>query len=431
MGTIWGENRAEIDSDDDDHDDISEGDDMDDSGEDNDDEESGNDEDDDEERTKKMEIFIRTFHNGDYDIQFEAALSFDRGVTLPVRPTQASYNKPDNWIERNRIGLEKVKGQLQTCIDSAINKKMYNLQLIHNGYQLIHNSYENQLLDNEEPIVWHESVLDEYWDQLEDALSGDELVTNICGIEIMNVQMKKERLAALVTALSEQVSSSAYIQFHNTNLCGESIISLSELLDVSTTLQSFSISHNRIDNMESARCLSRSLKSHSCIKDLQLYRCDLGSSPEILAVILQSDISLINLSNNNIDSLGAVKIAQYLESDPPIEYLLLGHNRLNDDDVILISQALKRNTNLKTIHIHTNNFTAIGVKALLTCAFDSSSLNAISESNHNLTRIEMFHNHNDKLAGCIDRFVKLDRKLCLPCKTRIHYSNILQIYQRN
>jgi len=35
--------------------------------------------------------------------------SWDRNVTLPGRPTQASYNKPENWVHRNCIGLEKVK----------------------------------------------------------------------------------------------------------------------------------------------------------------------------------------------------------------------------------------------------------------------------------------------------------------------------------
>ena len=47
--------------------------------------------------------------------------------------------------------------------------------------------------------------------------------------------------------------------------------------------------------------------------------CDLGSSPEILSVIviLQSDVEYIGIDNNNIDSLGAVKIDEYLEGDPP------------------------------------------------------------------------------------------------------------------
>jgi len=105
-----------------------------------------------------------------------------------------------------------------------------------------------------------------------------------------------------------------------------------------------------------------------------LLHCDLGSSPEILSVILQSDVEHIILENNNIDSLGAVAIAEYLESDPPIEELCLAYNQLNDDDVILISRALKRNTNLHEIDLVSNKITSIGVKAVLTCVFDISSL---------------------------------------------------------
>jgi hypothetical protein len=137
--------------------------------------------------------------------------------------------------------------------------------------------------------------------------------------------------------------------------------------------------------------------------------CDLGISSEILSVLLQSDIKYIDLENNNIDSLGAVKIAEYLGGDPAIDRIDLDCNRLNDDDAILISQALKRNTNLETINIHSNNFTSIGVKALLSCVFDGSSLNAISESNHTLERLVLFAQKSYYLADCIYRLLCLDR----------------------
>jgi hypothetical protein len=126
----------------------------------------------------------------------------------------------------------------------------------------------------------------------------------------------------------------------------------------------------------------------------------------MLSVILQSDVRHIDICNNNIDSLGAVTIAEYLESDPPIERLSLGCNRLNDDDAILILQALKRNTNLCEIYLHTNNLTSIGVKALLSCVFDGSNLNAISESNHTVTEMDLFDDNKSHcsglLQGCID-----------------------------
>ena len=361
-----------------------------------------------------VEKFIRTFDIGNYDIEFDNALSYDRGVILPAQPTQASYIKPDNWIERNRIGLEKLEGRLQSCIESVSHGTSLELKLSHN-------SNGDELMDNEESIVWHEPILDEYWDQLENEIDRRKqlgIVTKITGIDIRNVEMKKDRIAALV-AIFRSVNNSSTdvsfinVSFINANLCEEGIVLLSELVDVSSKLIWLFLHHNRIDNMDSARCLSRSLKLHICINRLWLTHCDLGSTPEILLVILQSDVDYINLYNNNIESLGVVKIAEYLEGDPPIRRIDLDHNQLNDGDIIHISQALKRNTNLKTLSLCSNNFTCIGVKALLTCAFDSSSLNAISESNHTLTEISFFSEESNRpiqrLDGFIARLLELDR----------------------
>jgi hypothetical protein len=228
--------------------------------------------------------------------------------------------------------------------------------------------------------------------------------------------MKKECFAALVAMFvsGRATNSSTCTGFINANLCEEGIISLSKLVEASSMLNIFSLSHNRIDNMESASSLSRSLRNHNHISWLHLTHCDLGSSPEILLLILQSEIKCINLAHNNIDSLGAVKIAEYLEGDPPIKELSLTCNRLNDDDAVLISQALKRNTNLRELRLPSNNFTSIGVKALLTCLFDCSSLNAISESNHTLTEmIIFFDNDNNRpikeLHNCINKLLGFDR----------------------
>jgi hypothetical protein len=370
-------------------------------------------------KDETMEQFIRTFNNGDYDEKIDAKLSADRGVRMPVRATQASYNKPNNWRERNRFGLVIVKDQLQYCIDSLAPdlSGSFNLDLRHNT----NTTWDQQLLmDYEEPIVWHEPILDEYWNNLDAAIDRRrqlDRVTDISGIHIENVEIKKERLAGLLSIFrnGSATNSSRCLDFNNANICGEGIVCLSKLLDVSSELKYFYLYHNRIDNMESVRCLSRSLKSHTCINTLSLAHCDLGSSPEILSVILQSDVSLINLEHNNIDSLGAVKIAEYLESNPPIRCIDLDHNRLNDEDAILISQALKRNTNLRRIDFCSNNFTSVGVQALLTCVFDGSSLNAISESNHTLVEMIIFSNQDSdnsssySFCSCIDELLQLGR----------------------
>jgi len=359
--------------------------------------------------------FIHAFNNGEYDDEFDNELGSDRSRVIPsAHTTQASYNKPDNWRERNRIGLENVIQRLKSCIDSVTRDNSFNLELTHNV-----NSLWDQLMDNEEPIVWHEPIVDEYWGRLEAEIDRrkrlDNVTTDIERITIMNIEMKEELLDALVDIFrsGRATNSIEHIDFDNVNLCEEGIRSVSKLVEVSYQLCYLYLDHNRIDNMESARCLSRSLKSHTCIHTLHLTHCDLGSNPEILLVLLQSEIKYINLDNNNIDSLGVAKIAQYLESDPPIDRIDLDHNRLNDDDAIIISQALKRNTILRHLDLRLNNITFIGVKALLNCVFDSSSLNAISESNHTLIYIYMFpdlfpEGGNKSLRGCVDRLLELD-----------------------
>ena len=375
---------------------------------DDDDDDSGSVE---EVKDETVETFIRTFSIGNYDIEFDNALSIDRAVTLPAMPTQASYNKPDNWRERNRIGLERVKEQLQGLFNEVSQDKRFWISLIHGP----------QLINNEEPIVWHEPILDEYWDKVDGKINRRRQlgrVTKIRDMCIRNVEMTKERLAAIVAIVSIQptflcgtaTNSCKVVIFDNVNICEEGIICLSKLVETSLELQEFRLHHNRIDNIESVCCLSSSLKSHACIDRLYLTHCDLGSTPEILSIILQADVKRIILGNNNIDSLGAVKIAEYIGSDPPIYHIDLDHNRLNDDDASLISHALKRNTNLGQITLRSNNITSVGVKALLTRVFDSSSLNAISESNHTLVGMNIFHEEsNMNLQHCIGGLLELDR----------------------
>ena len=102
-----------------------------------------------------MEKFTRTFQNGNYDAEFDNLLGYDRGLILPARATQASYNnKPNNWRERNQLGLEKMKRWLQKATDKD---------------QGLYCDWE-QLTDNNEPIVWHEPILDDYWNNFEEEI---------------------------------------------------------------------------------------------------------------------------------------------------------------------------------------------------------------------------------------------------------------------
>ena len=70
------------------------------------------------------------------------------------------------------------------------------------------------------------------------------------------------------------------------------------------------------------------------------------------------------------------------------------------------------------------------MKALLTCAFDSSSLNAISESNHTLTKIHLFSPVQvSDMKSCINSLLEMNRvqKIVLALQDKdslLHLANI-------
>jgi len=127
-----------------------------------------------------IENFIRTFHNGNYDVELDNALSFSRDVIPWLGPHRRHIT--------SQITGEKGIEWEQNCIDSVTDQSkriwLYST----------HNSPLDQLGDDEEPIVWHDPIIDEYWDELKEAFDWrkqQDIITDISGIEIENVEMKK------------------------------------------------------------------------------------------------------------------------------------------------------------------------------------------------------------------------------------------------
>jgi hypothetical protein len=99
MGDLGDDDDLEEGEDSDDDEDISRSYDEDSSGSDDEDS-NGSDDDVDIEDVKKMERFARTFHNGDYDQELDDEFSLkESGSLIHIRATQASYNKPNDWVE--------------------------------------------------------------------------------------------------------------------------------------------------------------------------------------------------------------------------------------------------------------------------------------------------------------------------------------------
>ena len=243
----------------------------------------------DEPTAEELKQFMLTFSKDNYDNDIEDALSAYHSRIATTDEVIDLYNKPPDWMERNAIGLENLKKQLEKHTGSAMEGKQY-LFFDHGD-------------DHEEPVVWHDPSINPYWEQLTTAFQNPTIENaQYLGIYVKNVEMPKEIVAALVSTVcgGRAINSIHSVHFINTNLCGEGIVLLSTLVQSTPELRYFYLRDNRIDDMNSALCLSRALKLHPRMR-LDMSHCDLGNDPDTLSVILQSNVEGISLSHNNID----------------------------------------------------------------------------------------------------------------------------------
>ncbi|EJK61823.1 hypothetical protein THAOC_17619 [Thalassiosira oceanica] len=127
---------------------------------------------------------------------------------------------------------------------------------------------------------------------------------------------------------------------------------------------------NAIESEESADRLCRLILAHPKIQRLCLGRCcneggTFGYS--MLKTLMSSPARKfvrLYLGGNHIRTNGCSILPDYIASNPPLEVLALNDNHLVDDDLRMISMALKTNDRLKELHLKRNDNTPIGTKWL-------------------------------------------------------------------
>lgn len=122
------------------------------------------------------------------------------------------------------------------------------------------------------------------------------------------------------------------------------------------------LSENAIDSVEDAWQLCQAVNAHPALEIFSLKETCRAFRFDILRSIMHDDCKLecIDLPGNGIKTDGSTHIADFLAKSPPLRELTLENNHLNDDDAQAIAEALKTNTNLKTLILRGNDITSRG-----------------------------------------------------------------------
>ena len=91
-------------------------------------------------------------------------------------------------------------------------------------------------------------------------------------------------------------------------------------------------------------------------------------------------ILTLNLSSKNIDSDGAVALAEGLKCCTNLQTLNLGYNSIGSDGAVALAEGLKCCTNLQTLNLSINHIGSDGAVVLLECCTNLQTLNLGSNS---------------------------------------------------
>ena len=162
------------------------------------------------------------------------------------------------------------------------------------------------------------------------------------------------------------------------------------VLNRDSSLEDLSILNNLIKREEDAQSLVNAMIDHPKLENIMLNSCGLGCNDSVMKSIIPLFGSLdgITLNGNQIGSYGIKLISECLASNPMLCVLQLKDNLLNDADAATLATSLKSNTNLRILKIVGNNITQKGMKSFHSAVQNLSSLNAMSDSNHNCLVID-------------------------------------------
>lgn len=180
--------------------------------------------------------------------QYRMGITMTRwGMTYAKNHHQFDFPKvvlSAEWEERQRIEKENIKHELQkfTCSIESDN----SLLLMHSHF-------------GPEPLrfVLSDESIHHHWEQLVAAYCMPNNLGRQLRMAIINVEMTKETIEMLASSLAGRISDGySGFTFDNNNLCPESLMSLSTLVENNQQLTSFTLENNPIHDLHVALSLS-------------------------------------------------------------------------------------------------------------------------------------------------------------------------------
>ena len=201
-----------------------------------------------------------------------------------------------------------------------------------------------------------DDALNPHWEQLANAIQLNERVSKL---DVVDVQLDERSLQMIETSVRQKGVTTLDLR-GNQFLGGEGVKFAVNVLKSNGSVESFAWTWNPFHSTKEACTLVDAMLEHPNIGKLALTdSLNEGITPYTPVKRLFDGVGIdklrtINLARNGIKTNGDRCIPDYLSTNPPLERLYLGENKLTDDDALHIALALQSNTKLRCLDLKSN-----------------------------------------------------------------------------
>ena len=232
-------------------------------------------------------------------------------------------------------------------------------------------------------LVEHDDSFLPLWELFTDTLRN----SHVSHKRLLNISIHDVQLNKVVQGMIGKALKGKRVRHLTLDNIGQDlgvVLFESTTIKESSTVRYVCLDDICFNNLDITSKFESAIETHTAMFQVTLSRCEFGSH-EILRRVIDAakGLSYFSLSgSSSIGEKGFSYIADLLKSNPRLKEICLVENNLSEDSIAEIAQAIKFNTNLRSLNLHSNKLTRVCENTLLKAVYDISSLNAISDSNH-------------------------------------------------
>ncbi|EJK74218.1 hypothetical protein THAOC_04116 [Thalassiosira oceanica] len=261
----------------------------------------------------------------------------------------------------------------------------------------------------------HDKALVLHWNALFQSFQHINPYDSGVKLSLLNMELNEEIMRQICHHIRyRNISRVSFSDNRFTNMRG-AINELGKALQ-SPQLKHLIWSGHTIETTEDMTLFTQVLTQSNSVEELTFRWNSNENAQALLSGVDFSTYKALNLCGNNLRTNGRTDISDLIAANPHLVELNLDINRLNDDDAVLIARSLGGNTHLRKLDVVNNNIQERGMRALYEAVNDTSTLNALNDSNHSC-----------RLAGLAEDFdldaINSDRGsngLCMNRMFKIH-----------